>query len=622
MKSMWIALSLSFALLLFNFNTGDAIVNNAQPQGSGCVVEIQIDKGKVWECIICGGEVHKKEKQSRLCENQDSEIDLGTIITVISPPAPPGIPFTPNGACLVTKRKLNCADKKIKEDKQVHPCYIRGTEIRRGSACRDGYRVEYEYIYTFTNSIYGGASGKVLVSAKEISKVLDPTCSSCIIVTDESAKIIPGQKVCRCVGKYVPTCQKTCEGGEVIYTLASCNANGDAVCPPIACPTPTPRVTPTPNLITCPCGMEPAPDYATCIHKIRQAGLCVPGEIITCPNNKVVSCNAQCTSECKGDGDPFIPPCPKNYPTDCTTSGNMIDCKWGDKVRITQYVSCPEVSREPFPKGLAGVPNEFRIACQGGQATQQETFSSISSPPPGPGVCPPGENGEDKPWVIRMAIDLSWYCRPDSTLWYMGDNAVNIGFKSSNLQTPYVGDGIPDRPWPNPLVGRQIAEIMNETEGGTDVRQERDGRVIRHIYEQASIGQPRNGPNAYPASSAPHDAPSYQVQVTTSWGYRAVFKYTHKQKTELCVKPGCGGNPPRCYELCPSNMTCDPNRTDVPRCDIAVINNESGWIVTEVKEGVFSVNGANVKEDDADDNRCAPIPVPIQQFQTLLRPKR
>lgn len=492
-------------------------------------------------------------------------------------------------------------------------------EDKREEKCEKNLRVKR--INRYCTRTCKGRSKTKLEESKIIERQPDPNCR-CILVTDVSQiKHGVDVKYCTCTRRTI--CPKDCNGSRFTYE-GQC-VNGIAVCPPAECPTVTPPVTTTPR-VPCFCGgrfIGYAANESECRSKIIQAGLCIPGQPVFCGEKVIGQCTGECTPNC-----PPVPPppgCPTTLPAECKVDGLTIRCDWGGFINVSAGIGCPSVSREPFPKGLVGVPNEFRlVGCDGGRAEITETFSTVNSDPPGPRVCPT-KDGDDDPWIIRMRIEVSWFCKPNETQWNMGDNPQNIGFQSSgNFITPYVGDKVPGRPVPNPLVGRPIRDIMIEKEGSLEVKGVRSGAVVRHIYEQASFDKPANGPNEYPASAAPHNAPSYQVNVTTRWGYRAVFSFTRREDESRCLDPSCQNETDiwECYRFCPDGHTCDRSRTDlIADCIHIQRKKESSWIVAKVLAGDFSIQGAQVVEDNTDDGRCDAIPVPVQQVQTLIRPK-
>ena len=356
----------------------------------------------------------------------------------------------------------------------------------------------------------------------------------------------------------------------------------------------------------------------------------MPGTEANC-NGRTITCNSECQFDCRPI--PPAPVCPDE--PSCEVAGDSVKCSWCTAT-AELVADCATVSREPFPYGLVGVPNQLRLmGCGGGVQTVEKNVRPL---------CPEyiDENGRptgllmDEANIPFKAIDvkivLSLYCLPDQTVWRMGDRPDVQGRISTNMMTPYRGDDVmpPDRPdGPDPsLQGRLIRDIMADTAPNDTnplvVEGQRQGWRIRHIYERSSDGLEPKGPRAYPADQAPHDAPSYMVDVQVTYGWSALFYYKPFVTVKYCADPSIKDLP---VKECNGERGVDADRCNDTRNRTGVFadrREKASYVLYKTEYGTFTKMGARVIEDNHPEAKriCGPVPVPVKQVQTLIRPLR
>ena len=249
--------------------------------------------------------------------------------------------------------------------------------------------------------------------------------------------------------------------------------------------------------------------------------------------------------------------CVQQSPPVCFDTGGKWVCAF-DGVNIVELVKpCPSVSRQPFPRGLVGVPNTFAITsgCNGGSADNKVTFTDRQR-------C--GKT------VVAYSAAVSAACAmPDmGATWQMDERAWNVGHVS---------------------------------EGGLPVAGARSGISPQHIYETSSYDKPANGPG-FP--SIADRQPAYQVQLRTQWLLSANISEDLKITKTKCYIQGTN-----------TEVACD--RTDVVIEERQVDEIETHIVGTYVF-GPFSVTGARVPQDSSQPEFCGDLPLPVIQSQAII----
>ena len=353
-----------------------------------------------------------------------------------------------------------------------------------------------------------------------------------------------------------------------------------------------------------PCGRcEPGDEYICPDGSVSQCnnghylpcGECIPGEPIYCSGGGVRQCSPDGTApECP-------PPCPPGQcPEVCEElpkcrpdpSGQWV-CSWNDVDIVAVQTPCPIVQRNPWPRGLVGVPNRFEIT--GGCGEAPTASNSVSINPP---TC-------DRRTIIGYRATLTWVCSDPSfanARWTMDERSWNVGHASADIQSP--------------VDGRPVSQSM--LNGDLTIHDQRQGRTVTHIYETSSYDKPSNGPG-YPNAS--QRQPGYQVRLRTTWTLVGNFQYQQRETVERCYD---NSTPPQPVGCPPPREWCDAHSGD-PNCrddiNIRVTEIISPWHpgpVIQIPD--IAVEGALTPQDAGQPLACGAISTPILQSQAVLKP--
>jgi hypothetical protein len=274
-----------------------------------------------------------------------------------------------------------------------------------------------------------------------------------------------------------------------------------------------------------------------------------------------------------------------NIPS-CSVGGSGVQCRYCGGNWEVGY-PCPLVARDPWPRGLVGVPNTFWITGAEAPAIDQWRDWGCDWANNAPN-CPQPDKYKNGIYVSGAYANLAWISVPESTSWDMGDREWNVGKVSDDIVSPYSGHS-----------GRNVSTIM----GDLTIRNTRQGVTVTHIYETSSYGLTENGPD--------NNWPAYQVRLTTGWRLVANFKYkTRTVETTYTCTDNVGTQ---------VECVCDPGW---PGCNIVSKVEEKFNVDTE-HTGPSLVyymtrEGAKVDRDAARSGLCAAIPIAIVQTQSTL----
>ena len=249
--------------------------------------------------------------------------------------------------------------------------------------------------------------------------------------------------------------------------------------------------------------------------------------------------------------------CTEQAPPTCYDAGGRWVCAFDGAPIVELVKPCPKVARQPFPRGMVGVPNNLAIisSCDGGSASNKVTFADRQR-------C--GKT------VVAYSASVSAACAaPDmGASWQMDERAWNIG---------------------------------NASEGGLTVSGVRVGLSPQHIYETSSYDKPATGPG-FP--NLAERQPAYQIRLNTQWLLSANIREDLKVTRTKCYIQGTD-----------TQIACD--RTDVVVEQRTVDEIETHSVGSFVF-GPLSVTGARVPQDTSQPDFCGDISVPIIQSQVVI----
>lgn len=394
------------------------------------------------------------------------------------------------------------------------------------------------------------------------------------------------------------TISQECTQNGVIQsvTAGACGAGGcvrQAVCRPgQPCPTCTPGSTNlecnycTPGT-TRQCGTQT--EVCPASGQFPPCEQCQTGDKFTCPNGTVLQCTPDgkvptCPSSCDATGS-----CPTvcNQLPECHPDGAGWSCSWNGVPVVSVTLPCPSVQRTPWPRGLVGVPIRFELT---GAGNIPVASNSVSINPP---TC------DNRP-IIGYRGTLSWMVENlGAAQWSMDERPWNIGRTSNDILSP--------------IDGRPVSQSM--LNGDLTIRNERQGRVVTHIYETSSYDKPANGPG-YPDLA--QRQPAYQVSVRTQWTLVGNFQYQQRETIEVCKD---SANPSQTVACPPPQAWCDQHPGD-PSCGAAPIHVTeviSPWHTgPTIRIGGVQMVGALTPQDTAKAPTCDSIATPVIQSQAVL----
>jgi hypothetical protein len=322
-----------------------------------------------------------------------------------------------------------------------------------------------------------------------------------------------------------------------------------------------------------------------------------------------------------------VPPCPDSSPPvdaiDCTITNNILQCRWGDNV-ASQALSCPTVKRDPYPRGLVGVPNTFEIqSCDSGTVAYAYYYQDVSQddPPPSPVKCPPparllpNRNHTVAAWVKRSILTVSYMCQVDNTIWNMDERSYNIGKTSDDIVSPYVGHN-----------KQNVSTIMNND---LTIKGERIGKRVSHIYETNSFDKPLVGPG-WPDLDKP--APAYQVRARIPYKVRTYAFYEFQYRERVCYKEedgkkietSCLCRKTRSYGFC---GRCDgwEGPADTEHCEMIskfpfeVQKERLVYAGSKEFNNLWLYGIQPIESQNPQNLRCDFVPVPVFQIQGIVR---
>ena len=260
----------------------------------------------------------------------------------------------------------------------------------------------------------------------------------------------------------------------------------------------------------------------------------------------------------------------------CVPNGCSWSCSWHGEGLASVNDPVPDVVRNPFPRGMVGVPNQLAItsSCDGPTANGGVENSLKQGPKL---TC---ENSK----LYGYRVNLSWSCAVSGDLgatWTMNDRDWNLG---------------------------------HTTDAGEVIENNHSGNAIQHTYETSSYGLPANGPG--PDIVTRQSA--YQVVLQTNWQLSANFE----RKVEDDVT-GCFDDDGKDVLPCYTQNECNWSN---PKPDCSHIKKftkkELVWKPAEaLVYNPVPILGARVPQDSAAPGGCnAPIGIPILQAQSVLQP--
>jgi hypothetical protein len=306
-----------------------------------------------------------------------------------------------------------------------------------------------------------------------------------------------------------------------------------------------------------------------------------------CPDGRPKICGADCQPDC---GDT---PCETPV---CVPGDSGIECSWGGTRILTLDQPCPSVTRDPWPRGLVGVPMWFSVSGTGNapSASGDVWIDAITC---------------EGRTIVGYLATAAWgrSLDPADTRWTMDERTWNIGRISDDIVSPHTS--------------RQVSQDMPG--GDLTIRNERTGSTVAHIYETSSVDKPRNGPGWPNASER---QPAYQVSVRTKWTLTASFWYRQRRIEQECWKD----NNPATKCTCPESQDTCRNYPNLPGCNPAWTchgnwNGPHTVIYTDTHRGptlAFTqwIDGATTPQDAGQPSTCGVIGTPVIQAQSVLVP--
>lgn len=244
--------------------------------------------------------------------------------------------------------------------------------------------------------------------------------------------------------------------------------------------------------------------------------------------------------------------------------------------------ACPDVSRQPFPRGMVGVPNQL---CAAGFPAVSESAS---------------EDFPDAPRfgnVVGYRIRMNWTPSDDPPAWVLDERDWNIGRASTDIASP--------------VTGQRVSADMPD---GLGIQNVRTGMCVAHIYETSSYGKPLNAPG-WPILATRQ--PGYQVTLVKRWQFNAEFVCRVRAREPYCVWAGTQQETV-CPDHRPDGTECTTNPT-YKGCLVDWLERE---VIRDEPHGALSapdidVAGGRVGQDTAGPT-CGVISIPIIQSQSIL----
>lgn len=266
----------------------------------------------------------------------------------------------------------------------------------------------------------------------------------------------------------------------------------------------------------------------------------------------------------------------------CIVGAGGATCTF-DSLTVDARPQCLTVQRNPFPRGLVGVPNT--LCAQQPQTVSQTGSEDFLNAP---------RYGD----VVGLSARLEWIPSPDEPVWTMDERSWNVGQTSDDVRSPITGQ-----------------PVSSEMGGNMSIQDTRVGMCVSHIYETSSYDMPANGPSGDPLVRFP----AYQVQVTQEWSFRASFECRYRAREPYCTWAGTE-TPTDCPDHKPQGTECTTN-PNYKGCLVDwrerdVINSQPAPGFAE--DGIL-VAGGTVPQDPSGPT-CGIVAIPILQSQSVLRP--
>ncbi len=283
-----------------------------------------------------------------------------------------------------------------------------------------------------------------------------------------------------------------------------------------------------------------------------------------------------------------VPPpnaCPK---ATCSQSGPCSwSCSWNGNSLTAMNAPIPSIERQPFPRGMVGIPNVINITsgCIGSTGGPNGISRELTEAPFL--TC-------DSTDIYGYRVAWTWMCGSPGApgdlgaTWTMDERSWNVGQRNER--------------------GEQI----ENTHGGS---------TIVHTYETSSYDKPMNGPG----TDSRTRQPAYQITLQTNWLLGVNFERRIKRQESGCWHADSDTEAPDQWDSVSPCLSEDDCRVPSNATFCAAINRRQRTTLSWVSDGsatyATTVTGAQTPQDPVSAGGCnAPIPLSVIQSQTVLQP--